>query len=361
MNFLWLLVGLGLGLMAADYPGFFREISERSEACEAFTIGKPANGQDIWGMRICPNYTDVMLPKIKIVGQIHGDEPHGRGVLMHLIEYLCLQSGGVDSGDIYVIPSLNVDGHQEDKRENANGVDLNRNFPDSRFPARVQRPIQPETRAYMDFSAGEAFTLGLSFHTGALVCCVPWNSGPRVHSRDPQPTEDDSVFLRLADRYVSRHQRMRTGTRFPGGIVNGAEWYVSYGGLVDWDYGARGCNSLTIEICRDCDMSPFFYWEENKGAILSFLGSVNHNRAYGILQTSGGDPIVGHRISIKDTRRGHSFPVYTGSNGLFGKILTPGQYQLDLYDTLMLNPNFTVYQSGPGGQENNVFLGTLIK
>lgn len=358
-NLGFLLFSLQIG--ATDYPQFFREIDSHSEVCNAFTIGKTVNGNDIWGMRICGNLTNYRLPKVKLVGQIHGNEFHARNVLMHLIEYLCLQSEShsvVFSTDTYVIPSLNIDGDYLGTRKNANGVDLNRNFPDSRFPARVQRPIQPETEAYINFSTQEAFALGISFHTGELVCCLPYNSGPRIYSRTPQPTKDDALFRVLANRYVSRHPRMRDSTRFPRGIVNGAEWYVFYGGLVDWDYSSRGCNSLIIEICRDCDKTGFFYWEENKEPILSFLESGNQNRVYGLVRDVDEGPIINYKVDIKDMESGRISFVYTNSNGVFNKILVPGQYQLRLRNennNSVTEKNFTMTK-----QDRNVFLGSLI-
>lgn len=359
----WLILFLGFQNIlsfASEYADFFHEIEDRSDICDAFTIGKTVNGADIWGMRINGNATDYRLPKVKLVGQIHGNEPRTRDVLIHLIEYLCLQSSSrtlVQSTDIYVIPSLNIDGHPN-KRKNANSIDLSRNFPDTRFPARTLRPIQPETEAYMNFSTEEAFILGLSFHSGELVSCIPYNSGPRIYSRDPQPTSDDALFRVLAGKYVDHHPRMKGSTRFPGGIVNGAEWYTHYGGLIDWDYSSRGCNSLIIEICRDCTKSGFFYWEENKRAILSFLGAANQNRVYGVLVDSNDITLSNYKVNIKNAKDGRTGFVYSNSAGVFHKVLTPGQYQLRLINrnhNSVMEKNFTI-----SNQEYNVFLGNLI-
>ena len=64
---------------------------------------------------------------ILIIGVFHGDEPQGK----HLIDkYLSskhyLQTKG---NNLLFIPCLNPDGLQNKTRTNANGVDLNRNFP----------------------------------------------------------------------------------------------------------------------------------------------------------------------------------------------------------------------------------------
>ena len=56
-----------------------------------------------------------------VIGVFHGDEPQGKYLIE---EYL-----KTNKIDILFIPCLNPDGMQLNKRTNANGVDLNRNFP----------------------------------------------------------------------------------------------------------------------------------------------------------------------------------------------------------------------------------------
>lgn len=56
-----------------------------------------------------------------VIGVFHGDEPQGK----YLIEEY-LKTNKIDT---LFIPCLNPDGMQLNKRTNANGVDLNRNFP----------------------------------------------------------------------------------------------------------------------------------------------------------------------------------------------------------------------------------------
>ena len=60
---------------------------------------------------------------ILIIGVFHGDEPQGK----YLIDAY-LKNNGLKSNLLF-IPCLNPDGMNEDKRTNANNVDLNRNFP----------------------------------------------------------------------------------------------------------------------------------------------------------------------------------------------------------------------------------------
>lgn len=62
--------------------------------------------------------------RILVVGCIHGNEPAGIAVARRL-ESMPLPAGV----DLWIVPSLNPDGVAAGTRQNAHGVDLNRNFP----------------------------------------------------------------------------------------------------------------------------------------------------------------------------------------------------------------------------------------
>jgi murein peptide amidase A len=87
--------------------------------------------------------------KVLLVGCIHGDECAGRAILR------ALQRKPVPVGvQLWLVPSMNPDGEAADTRQNAHGVDLNRNFPYQWSPGggpvyyAGQRPSsEPETRA----------------------------------------------------------------------------------------------------------------------------------------------------------------------------------------------------------------------
>ena len=74
------------------------------------------------------------MPVSLVIGVFHGDEPQGKFLIE---EYLKRQStlsptsksGGKKTNNPLFIPCLNPDGMQLGQRTNANGVDLNRNFP----------------------------------------------------------------------------------------------------------------------------------------------------------------------------------------------------------------------------------------
>ena len=62
---------------------------------------------------------------ILIIGVFHGEEPQGEYLIR---EYLKTDLSGIKNKLLF-IPCLNPDGKIINKRQNANGIDLNRNFP----------------------------------------------------------------------------------------------------------------------------------------------------------------------------------------------------------------------------------------
>ena len=92
-------------------------------------------------------------PRILVVGAIHGNETAGIAIT-HALERL-----SPANLDLWIIPDLNPDGVAAGTRQNAHGVDLNRNFPAMWQP--IGRPgstyysgtrpfSEPETRAARD-------------------------------------------------------------------------------------------------------------------------------------------------------------------------------------------------------------------
>ena len=66
---------------------------------------------------------------VLIIGVFHGDEPQGK----FLIEKYIQNHKNKNKNNLIFIPCLNPDGLINNTRTNANGVDLNRNFPTANF------------------------------------------------------------------------------------------------------------------------------------------------------------------------------------------------------------------------------------
>jgi protein MpaA len=111
-------------------------------------LGRSVQGRAINLVRI----GDPAAPrKVLVVGAIHGDEPEGRKIVDLL--RTATPPPGVE---LLLVRNLNPDGLQRHTRQNADGVDLNRNSsqgrrflggPGSRYYAGPKPFSEPETRA----------------------------------------------------------------------------------------------------------------------------------------------------------------------------------------------------------------------
>jgi carboxypeptidase D len=124
-------------------------------------------------------------PEFKYVANMHGDEVVGRELCLKLIEWLCENyyidpraTNLINNVDIFIMPSMNPDGFEMGSRYNANGFDLNRDFPDQfEDPSNTTNGRQPETVAVMEWAWEQNFVLSANMHGGALVANYPFD-GP---------------------------------------------------------------------------------------------------------------------------------------------------------------------------------------
>ena len=187
---------------------------------------------------------------------------------------------------IHLLPSMNPDGYSARTRENANHVDLNRNFPDMFNEPYTDGDREPETVAVMNWMKSEHFVLSANLHGGALVANYPLDEfGPGHNSR----TKDDALFKHFATTYALNHKSMYTGVecengeKFPGGIVNGAQWYELRGGMQDWNYYFANCFEITLEL--GCEKWPAEnllpqFWLDNRDALITFMEQVHIGKFY---------------------------------------------------------------------------------
>ncbi len=152
---------------------------------------------------------EIGEPEFKYVANMHGDEVLGRELGLQLITFLCDNYGKsdlittlVDSTRIYLIPSLNPDGYAKSRRENANNMDLNRNFP-TLFPkisSQTNDRIQPETEAIIAWSRLYPFVLSANFHSGSVVVNYPYDYNSD-HKQVNTSTPDYAIFRMISLSY----------------------------------------------------------------------------------------------------------------------------------------------------------------
>ncbi|XP_077510477.1 carboxypeptidase M-like [Amblyomma americanum] len=335
--------------VSANYPNFTR----------LYSIGKSVEGRDLWVLLVTkdPDEEPLLKPNVKYVANMHGDETVGRQMMVYLISHLLTRYEVdpyvrhlLDDTRIHIMPSMNPDGFAMSEegvcngfrgRENARGLDLNRNFP-NRYNTQEDEE-QPETEAVRRWSKQIPFVLAANLHGGVVVASYPYDSMPFVDftfvERKYSLTPDDDVLRHLASVYSSNHANMHLGKAcppegmpsFPNGTTNGAAWYDFSGSMADYNYIWEGCMDVTLEISC-CKFPPRQelgrLWEENRQALLAYLGEV-HKGVRGIVKDENGNPV--DKATLKVSNRRASFK--TSSRGEYWRILRPGTYTLKVSAT----------------------------
>ena len=138
-----------------------RHADQRRAVLGSRLLGHSARGRPIRAWHLgTPGATKVVL-----VSTMHGDEGRVSDILTSL------RDGRPVSGvDLWVVPVYNPDGRARHRRQNARGVDLNRNYPTSwrratgRYDSGRTPASEPETRAMMRFLTDVRPAYVVSFH-----------------------------------------------------------------------------------------------------------------------------------------------------------------------------------------------------
>lgn len=306
---------------AAKYPHIMRLTS----------IGKSVKGKDLWVMKISDNVTqDEVEPEFKYISSMHGDEITGRELTVSLIEEIGEKYGRdseitelVNNTEIFIMPSMNPDGSDLKQRANANWTDLNRNFPDMiRDTQSSPTGRQIEVQHVMKFQSERQFALSANFHGGTIVANYPWDSKYDVH-----PLND--LVIEFSQGYSNLNPEMKNSREFPGGITNGADWYVVRGGMQDWSYVWHNDLQITVELShqkwppyRDI---PGFY-QDNRDSMVYFMKEVHRGAGIKIARPGISGTVVVKQKSpmVKD------FGSYAFKNSEFYKVLPDGDYTFTL-------------------------------
>ncbi|KAI6220319.1 Carboxypeptidase D [Aphelenchoides besseyi] len=335
--------------------------NEYPKLTQLSSVGRSVQGRQLWVMIVGsnPKEHELLRPEFKYVGNMHGNEVVGREALLYLIAILCENYGKneyltrlMNNTRIHIMPSMNPDGYEFDLpgdrigyqgRSNANGIDLNRNFP-ARYPMHNDlsggmRP-EPETIAVMNWILSQPFVLSANLHGGSLVANYPWDDSDTGQDGIYTPSSDDRLFVEAAYQYARAHKNMwKTGRRcglssdgdnFAHGITNGAGWYHLSGGMQDWQYEHSNCMEITIEMgCFKFptdEMIPRL-WSEHKYSLLSYMELV-HQGVKGIVSGPSGEPLANATVYIVEGGTGKN--VTTTALGEFWRVLAPGDYKLQV-------------------------------
>ncbi len=290
--------------IANDHPQITRLIS----------AGNSVEGRELWWLKISDNPdTEENEPGFKYISTMHGDEPVGTEMCLQLIHYLTDGYGTdpratrlVDETEIWIMPMMNPDGNAHSQRTNANGVDLNRNFPDFwDDPDNTTAGRAVETTLIMNWAATNSTTLSANYHTGALVVNYPFDNNENGSSTD-SPTPDDDIVREISLEYSEDNGPMYNGS-FSQGITNGADWYVISGGMQDWNYNYEGDIEVTVELSNSkwpAASQLEGLWQDNKESMISYMERVLTG-VRGIVTNAENSAPVAARLSL--VGRDHSF------------------------------------------------------
>jgi hypothetical protein len=259
-------------------------VSEYPSLCKLDTIGTSLNGKLVLALKISDNCSDDEdEPEVFYTSSMHGDETGGYVLMLRLSEYLLKNyslsariKNLIDNLEIWINPLANPDGTYNNGDEidlpvrgNANGVDLNRNFPDPLSSGIVQ---EKETLDMMKFLTKHRFALSANFHSGTEVVNYPWDRWFRDHA-------DKNWFYNVSRAYADTvHLYSPAGYMdfLDNGVTNGYRWYPVFGGRQDYvTYELQG-RELTIELDDDY-ITPAYelneLWESNRRSLLDYIES----------------------------------------------------------------------------------------
>jgi protein MpaA len=185
---------------------------------------------------------------VLFIGGIHGDEAEGSYTTAELPAAFT-RAGLSDRVTLTIIEDANPDGRAAKTRGNANGVDINRNFPASNFdpaaPANGGKPLtQPETRAVYDLIEGTSPDLVIVVHS--------W--------QDKQFINYDGPARDIAERFAATSGLPVTASN---------EFATTPGSLGSYAGRDRKRPLLTIEFRKESD--PKSDWELVRGALLEAI------------------------------------------------------------------------------------------
>lgn len=307
--------------------------------CQLSSAGKSVQNRELWVMKISDNVTVAEdEPEFRYIANMHGDEVVGKEMLIDLINYLVDNYGTnttvtnlVNGVEIYIMPLMNPDGNASATRENANGIDLNRNFPD-----RIDDPVNtpdgraPETQAVMNFFATRQPVISANFHGGAQVVNYPWD-GSTIPDGQYAACPDDDVFITISTTYATTNSDIMSGG-FTGGITNGNEWYAIFGGMQDWSYYWQGDMDVTIELSNNkwpnaTTLAGF--WNRNRDSLLNYLQECLRG-----VRGTVTDAVSGAPVDATITVSGRDIPFFTDpAVGDYHRRLPSGTYTFNFQAT----------------------------
>lgn len=309
------------------------------DKCEIITLGTLSSNRKILVAHINNGVSDGK-PKFLYTSTIHGDETTGYIMMLRLIDYLLENQtlpevqNVLDNIDLFVCPNTNPDGTYHGgnntvngaTRANAQGIDMNRNFPDMNDgPHPDGNPYATETEWLMDFAQNYQFTMAANYHGGAEVMNYPWDNETDLHV-------DDAWWQLVSREYADLCHQVNPNymTFMNNGITNGAQWYMIGGGRQDYMNYYHKCREVTIECsdtkCPSGSQLPNF-WNINKNSIFAYMNQCLYG-IHGVVTDMNTGAPVSATISISNHDNDYSVVESQMPAGDFHRPIKGGTYNV---------------------------------
>lgn len=315
---------------------------EHNEICEYFEAGRSVEDRKILFLKISgSDQVHRQKPRLMYTSTIHGDETAGFVLLLRLIEYL-LESYKVeqqittllDNTEIWINPLANPDGAyfggggneiNSPLRRNANGVDLNRDFPQLISAGNTSQGREPETAIMMELLDSGQFVLSANIHGGQEVMNYPWDYWQRRHA-------DDNWFDFICREYADSAQYYSPAgyMTFLGGVTNGYQWYSVTGSRQDYVTYFTGGREVTMEISETKHPPPARlpdYWEYNKRSLVNFMEQVMFGISGQVRDALTGLPVKA-RVEILSHDIDSSEVFSNPENGWYFRLVEQGNFDI---------------------------------
>jgi len=319
---------------AEDYP----------DICRLDTFGTTVEGRLLLALKIS-DHVELDEPEAGFMysSTMHGKEIVGYVLLLRLADSL-LKGYGLDQAvttlvdelQIWINPLANPDGSfsadnglslEHSIRTNAQGVDLNRDFPDpGKNEADDATGRAMETRYMMDFLRQHRFSLSANIHSGEEVVNYPWDYAPYLHV-------DDGWYRFISREYADEAKAVDPDymSGWPDdGITNGYAWYQALGTRQDYVNYYLGGREVTLELSTDYLLPSTLleeYWIINTRSLFNYMAQCLYGIRGTVSDQDSGDPL-GARIEVLDHDSAYSVIYSSESHGDFYRLIKEGSYNV---------------------------------
>jgi hypothetical protein len=142
-----------------ELTAFIKQLDEKSNLINVEVIGQTVQGRNLYALKFSSSEFGKDKSKVKIMfhAQQHGNEQSGKEGALLLAQALLKPENKYlfDKIDLAIIPQVNPDGSEQNKRRNGNNTDLNRNH---------MILTEPETMALHQFFDKYLFEVTMDIH-----------------------------------------------------------------------------------------------------------------------------------------------------------------------------------------------------